>query len=418
MCCGGCGSWRTTSHSWDWGRASSLPYLPRVRYGRSILAPARWRPTRALLDRRASFEDWTRAVQQWRQRWRVPGRICLRFGDQTLELGLDHPLHLRLLHHELGRRPRAVVEELPAADGAGAGWLSGPEGGHRSELIVPLLAAPAGSRPHPGVALLFAELSHRSDEFRAAAHAHLRAATAGLAGPQPTGLFAGPASLAYAARLARHHPGDYAGLLDSLDAWITDRLRSLLAAERQRLDAGRAGVQLNAFDVISGTTGLGRYLLLTPDRHRPLLADTLGHLVRLTRPADVNGRSLPGWWVPTVPGVGPQDPVGHANLGLAHGIGGPLALLALAWRTGVRVAGQREAVRTTVDHLLEWQNPDGLWPRVVGHGALLAGPSGRPGGDETICLVLRHAPPPPTPSTSPASPSTAPTGSSMPSTPC
>ncbi|MFJ6381389.1 lantibiotic dehydratase [Kitasatospora sp. NPDC092039] len=135
------------SHSWDWGRAAALPYLPRVTYGRSILAPARWRPTRALLDRRASFADWTHAVRQWRRRWRVPGRIRLRFGDQTLELSLDHSLHLRLLHHELGRRPQTVLEELPDADGSGSGWLASPEGGHRNELIVPLLAAPAGSRP-------------------------------------------------------------------------------------------------------------------------------------------------------------------------------------------------------------------------------------------------------------------------------
>ncbi|WP_405785489.1 MULTISPECIES: lantibiotic dehydratase [unclassified Streptomyces] len=28
----------------DWGAASGLPFLPSLRYGRSILAPAHWRP--------------------------------------------------------------------------------------------------------------------------------------------------------------------------------------------------------------------------------------------------------------------------------------------------------------------------------------------------------------------------------------
>ncbi|MGX8909896.1 lantibiotic dehydratase family protein [Streptomyces netropsis] len=29
---------------WDWGPAAALPFLPRVRYGRTVLAPARWQP--------------------------------------------------------------------------------------------------------------------------------------------------------------------------------------------------------------------------------------------------------------------------------------------------------------------------------------------------------------------------------------
>ncbi|MCZ0973629.1 thiopeptide-type bacteriocin biosynthesis protein [Streptomyces albulus] len=37
---GGTRPWR----AWDWGGADVLPYLPRVRYGRTVLAPARWRP--------------------------------------------------------------------------------------------------------------------------------------------------------------------------------------------------------------------------------------------------------------------------------------------------------------------------------------------------------------------------------------
>ena len=28
--------------AWDWGTAAALPWLPRVRTGRAILAPARW----------------------------------------------------------------------------------------------------------------------------------------------------------------------------------------------------------------------------------------------------------------------------------------------------------------------------------------------------------------------------------------
>ncbi|GAA3211542.1 hypothetical protein GCM10020256_10400 [Streptomyces thermocoprophilus] len=44
-----------------WASATALPYLPRVRYGRAILSPARWRLNRSELpDRRASWGSGTR----------------------------------------------------------------------------------------------------------------------------------------------------------------------------------------------------------------------------------------------------------------------------------------------------------------------------------------------------------------------
>ncbi|MQY33336.1 Nisin biosynthesis protein NisB [Streptomyces sp. RB17] len=130
-------------HSWEWGRAEELPYVPRVRHGRTVLSLARWRPTEAVLDRDTPYPAWTRAVAEWRERWAVPDRICLVYADQRLELDLTSPLHLRLLRHELKRRPEALVLEPWDARGAGGGWLTGPDGTHRNELIIPLVARPA-----------------------------------------------------------------------------------------------------------------------------------------------------------------------------------------------------------------------------------------------------------------------------------
>ncbi|MFE7114226.1 lantibiotic dehydratase [Streptomyces sp. NPDC057654] len=128
---------------WDWGEAGNLPYVPRVRCGRVVLAPARWRPSEAVRDHDAPFGEWADALHAWRKRWRVPDRVCSVFTDQRLELDLTRPLHLRLLRHELKRRPSTVVQELLDLDGAGAGWLTGPDGPHRNELVIPLVARPA-----------------------------------------------------------------------------------------------------------------------------------------------------------------------------------------------------------------------------------------------------------------------------------
>ncbi|PNE38136.1 hypothetical protein AOB60_28890 [Streptomyces noursei] len=134
-------------HSWEWGRAEDLPYVPRVRYGRAVLSLARWRPTQAVLEQDAPFAAWECAVGEWRRRWQVPAQVCLVYADQRLELDLTRPIHLRLLRHELKRRPETLVLERWDARGAGAGWLTGPQGPHRNELVIPLVAEPTEAPP-------------------------------------------------------------------------------------------------------------------------------------------------------------------------------------------------------------------------------------------------------------------------------
>ncbi|HEX2417947.1 MAG TPA: lanthionine synthetase LanC family protein, partial [Micromonosporaceae bacterium] len=97
-----------------------------------------------------------------------------------------------------------------------------------------------------------------------------------------------------------------------------------------------------------------------------LLHDVLGYLVRLTQP---RGHGLPGWWAldgPTGPGLGWEG--GHGNLGMAHGIAGPLALLALAMRRGIVVDGQAEAMRRIcawLDQFRGGTSPRNWWPETL-----------------------------------------------------
>lgn len=134
---------------WDWGAAGALPYLPRVRYGRTVLAPARWRPSEAVRDQSAGFGDWERAVREWRDRWRVPRRVCAGSAGRFVELDLEDPAHLELLRHELGRGGGGLVHEAPTAAGCPDGWLTGPDGPHRAEVVFPLLNRGGPARPEP-----------------------------------------------------------------------------------------------------------------------------------------------------------------------------------------------------------------------------------------------------------------------------
>ncbi|MGW8398012.1 lanthionine synthetase C family protein [Streptomyces lydicus] len=222
---------------------------------------------------------------------------------------------------------------------------------------------------HAGVALLFAELSHDAPEHRAAAHAHLAAASSGLSKPHIASLYHGAPSLAFAARMSQHSPNDYSKLLDRLDEQVTRQVQYLLTEEDERLDAGRAGVRPSSFDVIAGASGLGRYQLLCEPPQREILSRILSYMVRLAQPVSARGHTVPGWWVPTQPTVGSDNPRfarGHFNTGIAHGICGPLILLSLGWEAGVKVPGHAEAISSIVNHLLAYRHDDGHWPSIIG----------------------------------------------------
>jgi hypothetical protein len=80
-------------HEFDWGpHAHRLPYLPRIRYGRTVICPARWRLTADdLLPQDARSEEQRQALEQWRTRWHCPSTVELRDADRTLRTPRSSP---------------------------------------------------------------------------------------------------------------------------------------------------------------------------------------------------------------------------------------------------------------------------------------------------------------------------------------
>ncbi|WP_051385918.1 lantibiotic dehydratase [Actinokineospora inagensis] len=120
--------------SFDLGAARTLPYVPRIRYRRTVLASARW-----LLTPR-DLTDTT--LQAWQHRWRVPNRVVLVDGELRLPLNLDHALDRSLLQGRLDRADRVELHEdgPPNSDG----WIGRP-----AELLIPLTATNPVPRPLP-----------------------------------------------------------------------------------------------------------------------------------------------------------------------------------------------------------------------------------------------------------------------------
>src|SRR5207248_2435963 len=153
----------------------------------------------------------------------------------------------------------------------------------------------------------------------------------------------------------------YAPALAVLDERISDLTRDRLRRARERIDA-RLLPALREYDLIRGLTGIGAYLLhrlsSIPTSGGGLLREVLAYLVRLTEPVTIDDRMvLPGWWSGNAPNDQPSPdwPGGHGNIGMAHGIAGPLALLSITLQRGITVLGHAEAIERIGAWLDQWR---------------------------------------------------------------
>lgn len=171
----------------DPGAARGLPYLPRFRYRRTVLAAARWLLSTGDLGSPGDGTGWETRLNAWRQRWRAPSRLVLSQGELRLPLNLDHRLDRTLLRARLDRSGRVELrEDHPAgADG----WIGRP-----AELLIPLtlvtppartlpVTARSGEVHQPGApAVLRAQITGNPARFDDIIGGHLPAVGCSLAG--------------------------------------------------------------------------------------------------------------------------------------------------------------------------------------------------------------------------------------------
>ncbi|MBW1604623.1 lantibiotic dehydratase [Streptomyces sp. JJ66] len=119
--------------AFPWGAASVLPYLPRVRRGRTILAPARWLLRAADVPARsAAWGEWHEGLNEWCVRRRMPKRVALTEGDQLLPLDLSESAHRAVLRAHLAQAGTVVLTETSAP----GDWFDG----RAHEVVVPVTA--------------------------------------------------------------------------------------------------------------------------------------------------------------------------------------------------------------------------------------------------------------------------------------
>lgn len=232
---------RRLAMPWSWGKLAIVPYLPRVRYGRTVLAPASWLPGPDLREKKLPWSDWRVRLSRWRAEFRVPDHVLASSGDNRVELDLSSVSHQRLLRDELDRRHNVVLQEALT----GSGWLDG----HRNEIVFTLLpmktvqaATPSrivrAEQSHaPGGTWLFAKLYAGTDRHDELIADHLNRFVAGLPTDVTRWFFIRYRDTDPHLRLRFH--GDQATLagdvLPALHDWVAD-LRRLRLCRRLTID--------------------------------------------------------------------------------------------------------------------------------------------------------------------------------------
>jgi lantibiotic modifying enzyme len=152
-------------------------------------------------------------------------------------------------------------------------------------------------------------------------------------------------------------------------AWVVEHLQNhpLTASETETTEEMDPNEQVDevlrehlnnspwreTYDLISGLVGIGVYASERMPRPvaRDCLAAVVDRLEDLARPMDGGV----AWWTPPeqlTPEARREDPAGHANLGVAHGVPGAIAVLARAYADGVSTEKASSLLARAVPWLL------------------------------------------------------------------
>ncbi|PWK15010.1 lanthionine synthetase C family protein [Tumebacillus permanentifrigoris] len=236
---------------------------------------------------------------------------------------------------------------------------------------------------YPGLCLLFGELDRLEPEagWDMAGHQMLVAVQQSVTqtGISAFNLWGGLAGVMMGIRALSRGGTRYAGMLASFNEYAAKQLPTLINEWTARMETD---LRMTDYDLMGGITGIGRYLLAFKDEPnlQPALQSVLHYLISLSGDKELDGQNVPLWHITRtnqfLPSEREQYQQGNFNLGLSHGVAGPMGLLALAKLHGVEVAGQEAAIRRYAEWLCEWMLEDeagSYWPGRIPMEVLLDG---------------------------------------------
>ncbi|MEW9698036.1 lanthionine synthetase C family protein [Paenibacillus sp. SI8] len=158
---------------------------------------------------------------------------------------------------------------------------------------------------------------------------------------------------------------------------MTDTLTNLMADSLQvTFDQMRGrwldDLQMSQYDVMEGLAGIGRAVLLFPDnaRMKSVWQEIAEFFHQMSGTIDLNGQKVPAWYVSSKNQFLSHEkviyPNGNFNVGMSHGITGPLSFLSLSKLHGMEYPSMEEDIRRLADWVCEWKSTDSyglIWPK-------------------------------------------------------
>lgn len=121
--------------SWNWGKLSESPFLPRITYKHIILSRARWNIDKRFVKDLDGHDNKSK-IQQLQEKFELPNLILMTQGDNELLLDLRNPVASAIMIKELHKGNVILHEylfgqyESPVCDSAGARY--------NNEILIPM----------------------------------------------------------------------------------------------------------------------------------------------------------------------------------------------------------------------------------------------------------------------------------------
>lgn len=233
---------------------------------------------------------------------------------------------------------------------------------------------------YPSLCILFGELNKLfpNEEWDLVGHKYMIKIQESIEknGIKAISLFSGACGIGMAAYSLSCNKERYMTFLRTINEYIIKNIYSML----KFIKVQTTGTIMSIYDVMQGFSGIGRYLLLFKDdpRIKNIIENILKYLVSLTEDINVFNHSVPKFYIERENQFLESEKKlyarGNFNLGMSHGISGPLAFMSISLLNDVEVKGQKDAIRKIVSIMNTFKydvNGTIYWPGRVSFEAFI-----------------------------------------------
>ena len=159
---------------------------------------------------------------------------------------------------------------------------------------------------------------------------------------------------------------NYSSFVSQLNDLILENINLYIQIATKNLNEGQT-TSLD-FETVYGLAGIARYLLILKENKQAEISikNILEYFIRLNETVNYKGNRIPRYFITMKNQLNNDSenyPGGHLDLGMAHGICGPLSIMALAIEQGYELVNLSETLQDMADELVSWVQKDefGIW---------------------------------------------------------